>query len=189
MELWHPSIKRLFTVPKPLHCRQSGKNWVYVKNGTFMISEEAIKKYGNVTCEYGPFARIDDNSENSWCSNEFLAGVVLEGYNIVGDGTTQALLPILTGHTDLELPEARRGFPGAKPVDGFPWIWKDFADAGYVTQWGEDAAGIGTFTYRMLGFKEQPVDHYYRHYQRLAEAKYYENTFDSASNPNRVWIL
>ncbi|KAK2157322.1 hypothetical protein LSH36_193g02065 [Paralvinella palmiformis] len=257
LELWHPSIRHHFSTPKPLTCSQSPKNWVYVKNGTFVISEEAIKKYGNVTCEYRPLVRMDDNSEvlrdvirpfsngtrvvsdffetkcNSqkghvyenihtaikpeqsvlerakakrlpqnamglnvmifgfdsvsrlnWLRNlpksyayftEVLGGVVLEGYNIVGDGTTQALLPILTGHTDLELPEARRGFPGAKPVDGFPWIWKDFVDAGYVTQWGEDAAGIGTFTYRMLGFKEQPVDHYYRHYQRLAEAKYYEN--------------
>ena len=49
---------------------------------------------------------------------DHLGGVVLEGYNIVGDGTTQALLPMLTGRTKTELPESRRGFDGATTVDG-----------------------------------------------------------------------
>jgi hypothetical protein len=48
------------------------------------------------------------------------------GYNIVGDGTPAALLPILTGQTEQELPEARRGHDGAETVDRFPWIWKKF---------------------------------------------------------------
>ena len=48
------------------------------------------------------------------------------GYNIVGDGTPAALLPILTGQTEQELPEARRGRDGAETVDRFPWIWKKF---------------------------------------------------------------
>ncbi len=48
------------------------------------------------------------------------------GYNIVGDGTPAALLPILTGQTEQELPEARRGHISAETVDRFPWIWKKF---------------------------------------------------------------
>lgn len=48
------------------------------------------------------------------------------GYNIVGDGTPAALFPILTGQTEKELPESRRGYAGAKTVDEFPWIWKQF---------------------------------------------------------------
>jgi hypothetical protein len=48
------------------------------------------------------------------------------GYNIVGDGTPSALLPILTGQTEQQLPEARRGHDGAETVDRFPWIWKKF---------------------------------------------------------------
>ena len=48
------------------------------------------------------------------------------GYNIVGDGTPAALLPILTGKMEEELPEARRGFPGVKHVDGHPFVWKNF---------------------------------------------------------------
>jgi hypothetical protein len=43
-----------------------------------------------------------------------LGGIELEGYNIVGDGTPAALLPILTGKMEEELPEARRGYPGAR---------------------------------------------------------------------------
>ena len=50
----------------------------------------------------------------------------IQGYNIVGDGTPAALLPILTGQTEKELPEARRGHAGAETVDRFPWIWNKF---------------------------------------------------------------
>jgi hypothetical protein len=90
--------------------------------------------------------------------------IVLEGYNILGDGTPAALLPILTGKLDEELPEARRGHKGAKPVDGHPWIWNDFKRAGYVTHYTEDFSRVGTFTWRMVGFKNQPTDHYLRHF-------------------------
>lgn len=101
-----------------------------------------------------------------------LGGMVLEGYNIVGDGTPQALLPILTGKTEWELPEARRSHANAKPVDDHPWVWKDFKRAGYVTQWGEDMTNIGTFNYRMLGFQNPPVDHYMRPFFLEAEKVY-----------------
>jgi hypothetical protein len=111
---------------------------------------------------------------HDYFTNE-LNGVTLEGYNIVGDGTPQALLPILTGRTEEELPEARRGFYGANSVDGHPWIWKKLSDLGYATQWGEDGATFGTFNYRMLGFNRQPTDHYLRPFQHLAETEYYKN--------------
>ena len=111
----------------------------------------------------------DTMSRVSWIHNlakthkyfvDVLGGSVMEGYNIVGDGTPQALLPILTGKNEEELPEARRGHEGAQPINGHPWIWKAFKARGYVTQYGEDSTLDGTFTYRMLGFKQQPVDHY-----------------------------
>lgn len=129
---------------------------------------------------------FDSVSRLNWIRNlpksdayfrEVLGGVTLEGYNIVGDGTPQALLPILTGRTEQELPEARRGFAGAAPVDGHPWIWKRFRDAGYVTQWGEDGAAVGTFNYRMLGFERPPVDHYFRPYEHLAETGYHKRNY------------
>ncbi|KAK7110290.1 hypothetical protein V1264_014187 [Littorina saxatilis] len=127
---------------------------------------------------------FDSMSRMAWLRNlpqtrdylvHTLGGVELEGYNIVGDGTPAALLPILTGKMEEELPEARRGFPGATPVDGHPWVWKDFSRHGYVTAWAEDMVGVGTFQYRMLGFKEQPTDHNMRPFYLAAEKEYSKN--------------
>jgi hypothetical protein len=98
--------------------------------------------------------------------------IVLKGYNIVGDGTPQALLPILTGKKETELHEARRGYANASYVDNFPWIWQKYKKAGYVTQWAEDMQSIGTFQLRMLGFRKQPVDHYMRLFYLEAERYY-----------------
>uniref|UniRef100_A0A8D8S884 DUF229 domain containing protein n=2 Tax=Cacopsylla melanoneura TaxID=428564 RepID=A0A8D8S884_9HEMI len=90
-----------------------------------------------------------------------LNAIVLEGYNIVGDGTPQALIPILTGYTELELPDTRRRM-GSKAAfcDVYPFIWKEFEKAGYVTMYGEDTPEYGTFTYRLKGFQEQPTHHW-----------------------------
>ena len=52
---------------------------------------------------------------------------------------------LLTGQSEWEVPEARKEFPGAVNVDVYPWIWKDYKKAGYVTAWGEDATTIGTY--------------------------------------------
>lgn len=87
---------------------------------------------------------------------------VLKGYNIVGDGTPQALIPILTGKTELELPRTLKRLKNAPYVDVYPMIWNDLRNNGYVTAWNEDQPRIGTFTFRMTGFKEPPVDHYAR---------------------------
>lgn len=79
----------------------------------------------------------------------------------------------MTGKKETELPEARRGFAKANYVDSFPWIWRDYENAGYVTQWAEDMQSIGTFQLRMLGFRKQPVDHYMRVFYLEAE-RYYQ---------------
>ncbi|KIH47725.1 hypothetical protein ANCDUO_22210, partial [Ancylostoma duodenale] len=92
-----------------------------------------------------------------------LNAVVLDGYNIVGDGTPQAFIPILTASTEEELPLTRKRFRHANYVDDvYPFIWSNFSSAGYVTLYGEDAFAIGTFTYRLKGFRNQPTDHYLR---------------------------
>jgi len=86
----------------------------------------------------------------------------------VGDGTPQALIPLLTGFTELELPETRKRMPGAGHVDAYPMIWQDFARLGYLTSFNEDMPNAGTFTYRMNGFDAQPTDHYLRTYYMQA---------------------
>ncbi|XP_073832590.1 uncharacterized protein isoform X2 [Musca autumnalis] len=94
-----------------------------------------------------------------------LGAIVLTSYNIVGDGTPQALVPILTGYNELELPETRKRMPDALSVDhAYPLIWKDYEEHGYITSFNEDLPNVGTFTYRMKGFETQPVHHYLRTY-------------------------
>ncbi|ESP05359.1 hypothetical protein LOTGIDRAFT_181204 [Lottia gigantea] len=100
-----------------------------------------------------------------------LNGIELEGYNIVGDGTPQALIPILTGTTEIELPESRRGFKNARHVDGHPFIWKDYKKDGYITHFVEDLPPISIFNHRMVGFNHQPTDHYGRPYYLASESR------------------
>ncbi|KAH8294935.1 hypothetical protein KR018_004463 [Drosophila ironensis] len=109
-----------------------------------------------------------------------LGATVLKGYNIVGDGTPQALIPLLTGFTELELPETRKRFSGAGSVDSYPMIWQDFERLGYMTSFNEDLPDVGTFTYRLTGFDQQPVDHYLRTY--YVQAK----NMAEASEPNCI---
>lgn len=73
-------------------------------------------------------------------------------YNIVGDGTPQALIPILTGKTELELPDTRKRLSNTNFVNVYPFIWNDFKDIGYVTGYFEDEPNTGIFTYRLKGF-------------------------------------
>ncbi|XP_069997397.1 uncharacterized protein [Penaeus vannamei] len=95
--------------------------------------------------------------------SDVLGAQVLEGYNIVGDGTPQQLIPILTGKTELELPETRRRMgKQAQYVNSYPFVWDDFKKNGYVTMFAEDQPHIGTFTYRLRGFDAPPTHHYMR---------------------------
>ncbi|XP_023239067.1 uncharacterized protein LOC111637735 [Centruroides sculpturatus] len=93
-----------------------------------------------------------------------LDAVILKGYNIVGDGTPQALIPILTGFTERELPETRKRMSNANYVNIYPFIWKNFSQHGYVTAFGEDLPSTGIFTYRLKGFNDLPTDHYLRNF-------------------------
>jgi hypothetical protein len=61
---------------------------------------------------------------------EQLKGDVLQGYNIIGDGTPQALIPILTGFTELELPETKRRKKNSNFVNVYPFIWKEYEKYG-----------------------------------------------------------
>ncbi|WAR27881.1 hypothetical protein MAR_013585 [Mya arenaria] len=120
-----------------------------------------VLMYGFDSVSRNVFKRFLPNTHEYFTN--VLGGKVLNEYNIVGDGTPQALFPILTGRKETEIPEVRRGHDDAKQVDEFlEFIWKRFEKRGYVTQWGEDMAEVGTFTYRMLGFKNKPVNHYIR---------------------------
>ncbi|KAJ1371926.1 hypothetical protein KIN20_033975 [Parelaphostrongylus tenuis] len=111
---------------------------------------------------------------------ETFHSVVLNGYNIVGDGTPQAFIPILTASTEEELPLTRKRFREANYVDDvYPFIWNNFSSSGYVTLYGEDAFAIGTFTYRLKGFRKKPTDHYLRTIFKEYEQKFGGNCLGS----------
>ncbi|XP_059178760.1 uncharacterized protein LOC131957927 [Physella acuta] len=131
---------------------------------------------------YGVFMfGFDSMSRMAWLRNlpksrEFytrdLKGMELTGYNIVGDATVNNLLPLLTGQSLKDLYSARWDDPYASHVDDFPFIWKSFKSAGYVTAWGEDKAYGGTFQMRLVGFNSTPTDHSMRPYYVAAESMY-----------------
>lgn len=167
-----------------VRCNHDGKTW----SGLMMnvvrldkrVEELAEKKRGEDWSGLNVyFLGFDSLSQMSFrrtlpktvefLENE-LGSVVLNGYNIVGDGTPQAFIPILTGSTEEELPLTRKRFKNSSYVDDvYPFAWKNFAENGYITGYGEDAANIGTFTYRLKGFRNQPTDHYTRTYFQEAE--------------------
>ncbi|XP_050679770.1 uncharacterized protein LOC126975768 isoform X2 [Leptidea sinapis] len=93
---------------------------------------------------------------------EELGATVLHGYNILGDGTPAALLPILTGKTELELPDVRKKAKNNDTLESIPFIFYKAAEDGYRTAFYEDMPWIGTFNYRFKGFQRQPSDHYLR---------------------------
>ncbi|KAL8603778.1 hypothetical protein ACOMHN_058513 [Nucella lapillus] len=101
-----------------------------------------------------------------------LGGIELERFNLVGDGTIGTVLPMLTGKAENELPPAGKRNKRAKPVDGFPWVWKDYVRHGYVTAYAEDMANGGTFQWRWVGFKDPPTDHYMRPFYISASTVY-----------------
>ncbi|XP_049802017.1 uncharacterized protein LOC126236620 [Schistocerca nitens] len=104
---------------------------------------------------------------------ENLNAIELHGYNIVGDGTPQALIPILTGKIELELPETRKRMGDkASYVNVYPFLWKEYQSSGYVTAYMEDCPSIGTFTYRLKGFSDPPTDHYMRTYYVAAAPEF-----------------
>merc|ERR1711968_236931 len=98
---------------------------------------------------------------------EKLGGISLNGYSIVGDGTTANVGGVLTGWNELKsgtqgypLYEGRKGFPGAKTLDDWPWIMNDFKKAGFVTA-GHlgDSSNILPFGMRLRGLKTSQFDH------------------------------
>lgn len=105
-----------------------------------------------------------------------LGGVLLEGYNIAGDGTPQNWIPILTGEKEFDLPDVRKVEEGSQFVDVYPFIWNEYARKGYITHFAEDDTHSGMWNYRLNGFKAQPTHHYLRPFY-LETPKYMAPSF------------
>ncbi|XP_033726546.1 uncharacterized protein LOC117316147 [Pecten maximus] len=85
-----------------------------------------------------------------------LSTVELLGYNKAGLNTLPNIVPMLLGLTLEEINDTGGFF------DQYPFIWKDFMKAGYMTFIGEDDSSISTFKYLAHGFKWAPMDYYLR---------------------------
>ncbi|XP_048000151.1 uncharacterized protein LOC125237199 isoform X2 [Leguminivora glycinivorella] len=94
--------------------------------------------------------------------NEELKATIMEGYNILGDGTPSCLFPFLTGKAELEHPDVRKTKENKRTLDDIPFIFNYLKEEGYITAYMEDMPLDNTFTFRFNGFKKQPADHYYR---------------------------
>ncbi|XP_060809338.1 uncharacterized protein LOC106137502 isoform X2 [Amyelois transitella] len=90
---------------------------------------------------------------------EEIHAIVLNSYNIVGDGTREALTPLLSGKNLFELPNTRSD-SGNKTCDSYPFIFYKLRDDGYRTAYFEDGPGKGAFQWDLNGFRHQPVHHY-----------------------------
>ncbi|KAK4475037.1 hypothetical protein MN116_002133 [Schistosoma mekongi] len=95
------------------------------------------------------------------------SAVIMNLYNVIGDGTTVNLLGLLTGQLEIELPESRKSHihmmskdnlilnnnDNHTVLDDYPWIWKEFSEySDYVTHYIEDTPKWGTFQHRLCGF-------------------------------------
>ncbi|KAJ8728240.1 hypothetical protein PYW08_016625 [Mythimna loreyi] len=142
--------------------------WSGVKAGFRPVRNEPIPQ--GREDEYNVmFLVFDSASHNGFIrkmpkSYKYLAdnAIVLNGYNIVGDGTPAALFPILTGLAEYEHADTRKKITDKVFLDYKWFLFHQLKKYGYQTAYFEDSPGIGTFQYRFNGFRRQPADHYLR---------------------------
>ncbi|KAG7295309.1 hypothetical protein JYU34_022314 [Plutella xylostella] len=115
--------------------------------------------------------------------------VVMDGYNVLGDGTPATLFPLLTGRTELENPDRRTSVSVKESVDDLPFIFKRVRSHGYRTVYFEDHPDIGTFNFRFTGFRRQPADHYLRHFFTLANAHNKKDRYCIGDTPSFLLML
>ncbi|KAK0041779.1 hypothetical protein Bpfe_028821 [Biomphalaria pfeifferi] len=150
--------------------------------GVTYMPERAMKETPPLVEGFGGLSvailGFDSMSRMSWLRrlnetrqyfHDKLGAIELEGHNIVGDGTTAVMFPMLTGKFEWELPEARLHYPNASQLDNFPFLWYDFRKAGYLTSWSNANPKSAPFNWRMLGFDQQPTDFYTRPFYQAFE--------------------
>ena len=101
------------------------------------------------------------------------------GYNILGDGTPQQLIPMLTGLKETELPSTLHRETNGSFVDVYPFIWNQYRQQGYVTGYAEDRVEYGIWTLRLKGFNRTPTDHYLPPFYRMESTRSLLYTYDA----------
>ena len=83
---------------------------------------------------------------------ETLGSTLLNGYNIIGDGTPFFFTPFLTGKKITELAEINRAFNTSPYVDlAYPMIWNNFSTIlNYATLLNEEWPSVGNLIYCII---------------------------------------
>nr|XP_049707712.1 uncharacterized protein LOC110377994 [Helicoverpa armigera] len=116
---------------------------------------------------------FDSTSRNGFIRNmqksykyltEQLNAVILNSYNIVADGTTGALYPILSGKPEEEHIFSRYRWETArkKYIGPMKFIFHMLKKYGYRTAYFEDMPWSGSTQQKFTWFRKQPADHYLR---------------------------
>jgi len=82
------------------------------------------------------------------------------GYNKVGYGTFDNMIPATTGKFYKELPWS---FEKPNQFDKYRFIWDDYVANGYRSYYAEDYPFGALFDYKKPGFRNNPTDYYSRH--------------------------
>uniref|UniRef100_A0A2A4K8N2 DUF229 domain-containing protein n=1 Tax=Heliothis virescens TaxID=7102 RepID=A0A2A4K8N2_HELVI len=93
-----------------------------------------------------------------------LDAVILNSYNIVADGTTGALFPILSGKPEEDHVFTRRRYDNTrkKYLASQKFIFHMLKRYGYRTAYFEDMPWTGSTQQKFTWFRKQPADHYLR---------------------------
>lgn len=94
--------------------------------------------------------------------------VELLGYNKVGENTLPNLAAILMGLSQDQLKKQCWASRYEK-FDNCPFIWREFANLGYITAYVEDEPVGSTFNYHKTGFLIPPTDYYIRPFLLASE--------------------
>ncbi|CAL8141319.1 unnamed protein product [Orchesella dallaii] len=101
-----------------------------------------------------------------------LDAIDLQGFNKIGDATLNNTLAMLTG---FDYSGVRKSGWWKKESDTFdecPWIWKNFSNKGYVTDYADDYDSV--FNYRFVGFRKQPTDYYMQPFAKYLMSHLYQ---------------
>ena len=88
-----------------------------------------------------------------------MQAIEMSGYNVVGYGTFDNLIPAFTGKFYKEIPWS---FENPIQFDNLSFIWNTYKEHGYRTYLAEDFPNGGMFDYEKRGFKSTPTDYYNR---------------------------
>lgn len=90
-----------------------------------------------------------------------LDAVELLGYTKTGENTYPNTVSFLAGLSGSATEEILNKTTD-EPQDYWPYVWKDFDKAGYLTSTADDVPAATGFNYMKLGFIHKPTDFYYR---------------------------